>query len=154
MGPGLDALPDGWIDVRDRLLTHLRHFGNLGAAPPGDVSLLQGFGAGAEQSGGATLLTETAPLGKRGRLSSLVMVGAALGTVAGALAWAGAHQLTDGALESWGWRAIFWSSIVVTIAAFVTRRKLAESPVFIELKRRWMSSTGRRCRGRPAGRTT
>ncbi|WP_229116006.1 MFS transporter [Parenemella sanctibonifatiensis] len=27
---------------------------------------LQGFGAGAEQSGGATLLTETAPLGKRG----------------------------------------------------------------------------------------
>ena len=97
---------------------------------------LQGFGAGAEQSGGATLLTETAPVGKRGRLSSLVMVGAALGTVAGALAWTGAHQLPDGALESWGWRAIFWSSILVTIAAFVIRRKLAESPVFIELKKK------------------
>jgi MFS family permease len=97
---------------------------------------LQGFGAGAEQSGGATLLTETAPLGKRGRLSSLVMVGAALGTVAGALAWIAVQQLPDEALASWGWRAIFWSSILVTIAAFIIRRKLAESPVFIELKKK------------------
>lgn len=97
---------------------------------------LQGFGAGAEQSGGATLLTETARLGTRGRLSSLVMVGAALGTVAGALAWIGVQQLSGGALESWGWRAVFWSSIFVTVAAFVIRRKLAESPVFEELKKR------------------
>jgi MFS family permease len=97
---------------------------------------LQGFGAGAEQSGGATLLTETAPLGKRGRLSSLVMVGAALGTVAGALAWIAVQQLPDEALASWGWRAIFWSSILVTVTAFIIRRKLAESPVFIELKKK------------------
>ncbi len=96
---------------------------------------LQGFGAGAEQSGGATLLTETAPPGKRGRLASLVMVGAALGTVAGALAWTAVQQLPDAALMAWGWRAIFWSSVIVTIAAFVIRRKLAESPVFIELKK-------------------
>ncbi|MGL1218150.1 MFS transporter, partial [Vibrio parahaemolyticus] len=34
---------------------------------------LQGFGAGAEQSGGATLLTETAARGQRGRLSSFIM---------------------------------------------------------------------------------
>jgi MFS family permease len=97
---------------------------------------LQGFGAGAEQSGGATLLTETAPLGKRGRLSSLVMVGAALGTVAGALAWFGATALPSAALETWGWRAVFWSSVFVTIAAFVIRRKLAESPVFVELRKK------------------
>ncbi len=30
----------------------------------------QGFGAGAEQSGGATLLTETAQIGRRGRLAA------------------------------------------------------------------------------------
>jgi MFS family permease len=96
----------------------------------------QGFGSGAEQSGGATLLVEMAPPGKRGRLASLVMVGAALGTVAGALAWFGVHQLPAGAMESWGWRAVFWSSILVTIAAFVIRRKLAESPVFVELKKK------------------
>jgi MFS family permease len=96
---------------------------------------LQGFGAGAEQSGGATLLTETAPLGRRGRLSSFIMVGAAFGSILGALAWVLAQQLPDDALMSWGWRAIFWSSIVVTVAAAIIRAKMAESPIFEELKK-------------------
>jgi len=96
---------------------------------------LQGFGSGAEQSGGATLLTETAPLGRRGRLSSFVMVGAALGSVLGASAWILVQQLPDAAIQSWGWRAIFWSSIIVTVAAYIVRMKLAESPIFVELKK-------------------
>ncbi|GMA28557.1 MFS transporter [Arenivirga flava] len=96
---------------------------------------LQGFGAGAEQSGGATLLAETAPLGRRGRLSAFVMVGAALGAVLGALAWVLVQQLPEEALMSWGWRAVFWSSIAVTIAAAVIRAKMAESPIFEELKK-------------------
>ena len=95
---------------------------------------LQGFGAGAEQSGGATLLTETAQRGKRGRLASLVMTGAAMGTALGALAWVGAQMLPEEQLMSWGWRLVFISSIVVTVAAFIIRRKLNESPVFEELK--------------------
>ena len=48
--------------------------------------ILQGFGAGAEQAGGIVLLTETAPQTQRGRYASLVYVGAALGSVLGALA--------------------------------------------------------------------
>lgn len=97
---------------------------------------LQGFGAGAEQAGGATLLTETAPLGKRGRVASLVQVGAALGVIAGSLTWIGIHQLNTGPLAaSWGWRGVFWSSIVVTFAALIIRRKLSESPVFDELRK-------------------
>ncbi|MGP5671958.1 MFS transporter [Brachybacterium alimentarium] len=95
---------------------------------------LQGVGAGAEQSGGATLLTETAPLGHRGKLSSFVMVGAALGGVLGAGAWVLAQQLPEHMLMSWGWRAVFWSSVVVTITAAIIRSKMAESPVFEELK--------------------
>ncbi|NEW74094.1 MFS transporter [Streptomyces rhizosphaericus] len=94
----------------------------------------QGFGAGAEQSGGATLLTETATPGRRGRLSSLVMTGAALGTALGAVAWILAQRLPDDALMSWGWRLIFGSSLLVTVIALVLRRKLNESPVFTELK--------------------
>lgn len=94
----------------------------------------QGFGAGAEQSGGATLLTETAVVGRRGRLASLVMTGAALGTALGALAWILVQLLPDEQLMSWGWRLVFLSSLFVTIAAMVIRRKLAESPVFQELK--------------------
>jgi MFS family permease len=96
---------------------------------------LQGFGSGAEQSGGATLLTEVAKRGKRGKLSSFVMIGAALGTAIGALVWVLAQRLSDQALMSWGWRAIFWSSLIVTIGAMIIRAKLAESPVFVELKK-------------------
>ena len=95
---------------------------------------LQGFGAGAEQSGGATLLTETAAIGRRGRLAALVMTGAALGTALGAIAWILAQLLPDEQLMSWGWRLVFLSSILVTIAAFIIRRKLTDSPVFQELK--------------------
>ncbi|MBY4381334.1 MHS family MFS transporter [Rhodococcus fascians] len=94
----------------------------------------QGFGAGAEQSGGATLLTETAAIGKRGRLAALVMTGAALGTALGAIAWILAQLLPDDQLMSWGWRMVFLSSVLVTVAAFIIRRKLNESPVFQELK--------------------
>ncbi|MEV4730534.1 MFS transporter [Saccharopolyspora sp. NPDC049426] len=94
----------------------------------------QGMGAGAEQAGGATLLTETAGRGKRGALASLVMTGAALGTALGAVAWILAQSLPEEALMSWGWRLVFGSSILVTVAALVIRRKLNESPVFQELK--------------------
>jgi MFS family permease len=94
----------------------------------------QGFGAGAEQSGGATLLTETAPDGTRGRYSSLIMVGAALGTALGALVWIGVQTLAPDQMLSWGWRVVFLSSIFVTVAAMIIRRKLDESPVFEELK--------------------
>lgn len=94
----------------------------------------QGMGAGAEQAGGATLLTETAGRGKRGALASLVMTGAALGTALGAVAWILAQSLPEEALMSWGWRLVFGSSLLVTIAALIIRRKLNESPVFQELK--------------------
>jgi MFS family permease len=95
---------------------------------------LQGFGAGAEQSGGATLLTETARRGQRGKLASLVISGAALGTAIGAAAWALAQLLPTDQLYSWGWRLVFWSSLIVTVTALIIRRKLDESPVFAELK--------------------
>lgn len=96
--------------------------------------ILQGLGAGAEQAGGMVLLAETASRNKRGRYSSLVMVGAAAGAGLGAIAWIFAQRLSDEALLSWGWRVIFWSSILVTILAMILRRTLNESPVFQELK--------------------
>lgn len=95
---------------------------------------LQGFGSGAEQAGGMVLLAETASRDKRGRYSSLVMVGSAAGSALGALAWIAAQQLPDKALMSWGWRVIFLASILVTTLALVLRRTLDESPVFQELK--------------------
>ena len=95
----------------------------------------QGFGAGAEQSGGATLLTESARLGTRGKMASLIMVGAAAGTALGALVWMAAQALAPNDMMTWGWRLVFLSSIFVTVAAMIIRRKLDESPVFEEIKR-------------------
>jgi MFS family permease len=94
----------------------------------------QGFGAGAEQAGGATLLTETAPPGQRGRFASLIMVGAALGTALGAVIWVLVQLLPNDQVLAWGWRLIFLSSILVTVFAMVMRRTLKESPVFREIR--------------------
>ena len=35
---------------------------------------------------------------------------------------------------SWGWRLVFLSSAFVTVAAYILRRKLKETPVFTEIK--------------------
>lgn len=98
--------------------------------------ILQGFGAGAEQAGGIVLLTECAPRHQRGRYASMVYVGAAFGAILGALVWILVQLLPDEAVMSWGWRLVFLSSILVTIAAYIFRRKLKESPVFEEAKER------------------
>lgn len=98
------------------------------------VRFFQGFGAGAEQASGIVLLTETAPNGKRGRYASLVFVGAAAGAAMAAVVWILVQRMSDEALLSYGWRLVFFSSIFVTIAAWIIRRKVKESPVFEELK--------------------
>ena len=100
------------------------------------LRLLQGLGAGAEQSGGATLLTETAQRGRRGRLSSFVMVGAAAGTAFGTLVFAAIQWiLPEDDFIAWGWRIVFWLSLLVTVAAWFIRRHLDESPVFTEMQK-------------------
>lgn len=99
------------------------------------MRILQGLGAGAEQAGSATLLTETAPNGKRGRMSSTVMMGAAAGTAFGALVFAIVQWIVPAeAFLEWGWRIVFLFSILVTLGAFIIRRNLDESPVFSEMK--------------------
>ncbi|MGP4016211.1 MFS transporter [Saccharopolyspora sp. 5N708] len=140
-----DRLGRKWVLVATLLLMGgstlaiglLPTYGQVGLIAPVLLVIcrfFQGMGAGAEQAGGATLLTETARTGRRGRLASLVMTGAALGTALGAVAWILAQLLPEDALLSWGWRLVFGSSLLVTIAALIIRRKLNESPVFQELK--------------------
>ncbi len=120
------------------LIGALPTFGQVGILAPVLLVLLrclQGFGAGAEMAGGSVLLTETAPIGRRGRTGSLVWVGASAGTALGAVVWLVVQALFPAeALLTWGWRVVFFSSILVTIAAYVMRRKLHESAVFTETR--------------------
>ena len=71
------------------------------------------------------LLTEVAPQAQRGRYASLVFVGASAGTALGAVAWILVQLLPDEQVLSWGWRLVFFSSVFVTVAAYVLRRRAA-----------------------------
>lgn len=103
------------------------------------LRLLQGLGAGAEQTGGMTLLAETAPTGRRGRYASSVPIGSGLGIVLASTVWVAVDSLlTREQLLAWGWRVIFLSSVIVTVIGFVVRRKLKESPVFAAAKEQRM----------------
>lgn len=96
---------------------------------------LQGFGAGAEMASGVVLLTEYARPGRRGRTASMVWIGNSVGFIVAALVWMLVQSiLPHDALLEWGWRIVFLSSIFVTIAAYVIRRTMKESPVFKEVK--------------------
>lgn len=99
------------------------------------LRFIQGFGAGAEMASAVVLLAEFAPKGKRGAMTSLVWAGAAVGSVFGSGAWILVQLLPREDLESWGWRLVFLSSALVTIAAYLIRRNMKESPVFAELKK-------------------
>jgi len=114
----------------------------IGALPTGSVGavllvllrLLQGFGAGAEQTGAATLMAELAPPKRRGFYAALpfigIFTGLALATVTFRVLQA---VLTQEELLAWGWRLPFLGSIVLIVMAIWMRLNLKESPVFKQL---------------------
>lgn len=98
------------------------------------MRILQGFGAGAELSGAAIVLTEYAPAKKRGLVASIVAIGSNSGTLLASGAWLLVVQLPDEALYSWGWRVPFLASILVALGALLIRRTMKETPVFAQHK--------------------
>ncbi len=120
------------------LIGALPSYADVGLLAPALLVLLrlaQGFGAGAEQAGGVVLLTEAAPRDQRGRYAALVFVGASAGTALGAVVWILVQLLPEDQLLSWGWRLVFFSSALVTVAAYVLRRKLRDAPVFEQARK-------------------
>jgi len=98
------------------------------------LRLLQGFGAGAEQTGAATLMAELAPRERRGFYAALPFIGVfsglALATITFRVMQA---SLTEQELLDWGWRLPFLASVVLIFMAVWIRLKLKESPVFQQL---------------------
>lgn len=95
------------------------------------LRLVQGFGAGAELSGGAVMLAEFAPAKKRGLVASIVALGSNSGTLLASGAWLLVIQLPKTDLVAWGWRIPFLASALIAVAALVIRRVMKESPVFL-----------------------
>lgn len=95
------------------------------------LRLIQGFGAGAEISGSAILLTEYAPRRRRGLMGSLVGLGTNSGTFLASGFWVLIMKIFgDEKLLAWAWRIPFLCSFILLLVALVIRKHLEETPVF------------------------
>lgn len=91
------------------------------------VRLAQGFFAGGELGGAATVISENAPAGKRTRYGAYVPMGTNGGyaLASAAIGMVGA-LLGDGDLNSWGWRIPFRITLPLTIFCYFVRRTIPD----------------------------
>ncbi|HET7479066.1 MAG TPA: MFS transporter [Rubrobacteraceae bacterium] len=95
---------------------------------------IQGFSVGGEWAGGSLMVVEHAPPGRRGFYGSWPQVGPSAGTLLSAGVFAIFSALPEDQFLAWGWRMPFLLSAVVVIVGLVIRLRLAESPVFEQVK--------------------
>ncbi|MFK0044140.1 MFS transporter [Streptomyces sp. NPDC090741] len=104
----------------------------IGPAAPWLLTLLrvlQGLSAGGEFGGAVALMTEYAPVGRRGLFGAWQSFTVALGLLTGAgTAAALASALPAGALHAWGWRIPFLLALPLGAVALWLRTALAEPP--------------------------
>ena len=120
------------------LIGVLPTYGQIGATAPillVALRILQGLGAGAEQAGATTLISEVAPTQRRGFFAALPFVGIQLGTLLGAGTFTLLGLVNQRIVQDWLWRVPFLCSFVLIITAVVIRLRLKETPVFQELEK-------------------
>ena len=108
-------------------------YASIGLWAPACLVILrfsQGFGAGAELSGGTVMLGEYAPAKRRGLVASIIALGSNSGTLLASLVWLLVVQMDQQALLDWGWRIPFLCSSLIALTALWIRRHLRETPVF------------------------
>jgi MHS family shikimate/dehydroshikimate transporter-like MFS transporter len=98
------------------------------------LRILQGIGLGGEWGGASLMVLEHAPKHRRGFCGSLVQVGFPIGLILSAAVYGAVSKLPEDAFLSWGWRIPFLSSVVLVALGTFIRAKVAESPVFLEMK--------------------
>ncbi len=100
------------------------------------LRMTQGFSAAGEYAGAATFLSESVGPKRRGLAVALVPASTALGLMAGSAFWlAESALLSSSALNSWGWRLPFLLAGPLGMIAFLLRRNLTESPIFVDYQR-------------------
>ena len=95
---------------------------------------VQGFSVGGEWAGGSLMVVEHAPEGRRGFYGSWPQVGPSAGTLLSAGVFAIFSSLPEEQFLAWGWRMPFLLSAVVVVVGLFIRLRIAESPVFEEVK--------------------
>lgn len=106
----------------------------IGIAAPILLAVLrcvQALAAGGEAGGAAAYVVEYAPESRRGLYASSVQVGVVGGTALATLTLIILHAIVPAeAMAEWGWRIPFFISAVLTVAAWLYRRTVEESPDF------------------------
>ena len=114
-------------------------FDTLGVAAPIALvllRLLQGLAIGGEYGGVVTYVAEHAPPGRRGFYTGWIQATASLGLLLALLVIAAVRTLLGEAeFAAWGWRVPFLLSIFLLAIGLWVRLSLAESPLFLRLKR-------------------
>jgi MFS family permease len=97
------------------------------------LRLIQGFAVGGEISGASAMIVEHAPFGRRGYYASFTLQGVQAGQIIAAAVFLPLSAiLPAAAFQSWGWRIPFLLSVVVVIAGYIIRRRVDETPAFLE----------------------
>ena len=117
----------------------LPNYATVGVAAPialVGLRLAQGLALGGEYGGAATYVAEYAPPGKRGLYTSWIQTTATLGLFAALLVVIGTRTwVGENAFKTWGWRIPFIVSLALLAVSLWIRLQLAESPVFLRMKR-------------------
>ncbi|MEU6914101.1 MFS transporter [Streptomyces olindensis] len=102
------------------------------------LRVVQGIAIGGEWGGAMLMVVEHAEHAqgsRRGLWSSFTQLGAPLGSVLSAGVVTLVATLPDDDFRSWGWRVPFLLSIVLLAVGLFVRLKVAESPLFAQVKR-------------------
>jgi len=98
--------------------------------------LIQGFAHGGEMGSAATFLSEYAPSNARGLYASYIQASIGFAVLAGAgVGVFISSELTQEALESWGWRIPFALGLLIGPIGWFIRRNLDETPTFKETEK-------------------
>ncbi|MTD56086.1 MFS transporter [Amycolatopsis pithecellobii] len=98
--------------------------------------LVQGFSAGGEWAGAALMAVEHAPTHRRGLWGSFVQSGTPFGVILAILVFLAVQiGLGADAFVAWGWRVPFLLSFVLLGLAMYIRLRVAESPVFVAVRK-------------------
>lgn len=101
------------------------------------LRILQGISAGGEWGGAVLMAVEHAPRDKRGLFGASPQIGVPLGLLLASGMMALMALIAPGeAFVSWGWRVPFLLSVVLIGIGHYIRRRVEESPVFLEIAER------------------
>lgn len=101
------------------------------------LRIVQGISAGGEWGGAVLMAVEHAPRKRRGLFGAAPQIGVPLGLLLASGMMAIMTVIAPGdAFHAWGWRVPFLLSVVLILVGYYVRRRVEESPVFVEIAER------------------